>query len=267
MPPEDHPDFDHHNNVLYPKYVEDLEQRWPLVCEKCVSRVNQQLKMVNYDVKVASLGHMLARSEQPVTTPRLLELIGSAIWMARGVLWIWGHFLFLVWHLSAVLHPTGSNDIREGGWTSCLFSSVLKSGLDAKCYDVSRHQVSHYFWVPVVGFWWLYRQGSVERHPGKKLVGTWEYLKLECSTLAIRLLSRFLLGEEGRIDQKSDLFVMAHVGFFFVSLVVGVPPTLNCSDCGLLKRCYLRLRSSPLLASNLKTLRRSHFARCSPLLR
>jgi len=234
MPPEDHPDFDHHNNVLYPKYVEDMELRWPLVCEECVPRVNQKLRSVNYDAKVASLGHMLARSEQPVTTPRPLELIGSAIWMARGVFWIWGHFLFLVWHLSAVLHPAGSNGMGGARWTSCLLFSILKSELDAECHDVSHRQVSHYFWVPVIGFWWLYRQGSAERHPGKKLVGTREYLKLECSILAIRMLSWFLLGEGGRIDQKDDLFVMAHVGFFFVSLVVGVPPTLSCSNCGLL---------------------------------
>jgi hypothetical protein len=224
MPPEDHPDYDLHNDVLYPNFVKDLENRWPQVCIECGPKVKKRLKKVNYDAKVASLGHMLARSEQPNTTSshgfHPLRALKWAVWVVRGVVWVWANLLFLVWHGSAILHPSGSNSMEEPEWKQCFVASWSKSELDATCYDVSRRQASNYFIYTLFGFWWLYRQWGVEMHPEKKLVGAGEYLKLEISAVIIRFLGLILLGEHGWLQASEETTVIMHVGFFFISIIV-----------------------------------------------
>jgi hypothetical protein len=228
MPPEDHPDYEHHANVLYPRYIKDLETRYPQMCAECIPRVKQRLKQVNYDAKVASLGAMLARSsERPLGVAVEFGPVRAArwcFWTLRGVMWLWANFLFLVWHLSAIFYPTGSNGFGNPGWLQCVLSSLSKSELDGTCYDVSYRQASRYFPWTLFGFWWLYRQWDVERHPEKKLVGGREYLNIEIAVVLLRSVAWVLLREGGlMLDASEEARVQVHALFFFVSFVVGFP--------------------------------------------
>jgi hypothetical protein len=227
MPPEDNPDYDHHVNVLYPRYMKDFETRYPPVCAECIPRVKQKLKQVNYHAKVASLGHMLARSEHPSASAIAsgpFRMVKWAVWIARGAVWWWANGLFLVWHLSAIFHvPGGTTGIgmEKPGWSDCVRNSLNGSELDATCYGVSSHQASRYFPWTLLGFWWLYRQWGIERHPDKKLVGGREYLNIEMAVVFIRALSWFLLGQGGWMHSiGQEALVQIHAGFFFVSFVV-----------------------------------------------
>ncbi|KAF8545095.1 Ima1 N-terminal domain-containing protein [Trichophaea hybrida] len=227
MPPEDHPDYDHHVNVLYPRYMKDFEARYPPVCAECIPRVKQKLKQVNYHAKVASLGHMLARSAHPSASSAIasgpFRTVKWAVWVMRGVVWWWANVLYLFWHFSAILHASDSNTgigMEEPEWRDCALNSWNKSELDATCYGVSNHQASRYFPWTLLGFWWLYRQWGVEWHPDKKLVGGREYLNIEIAGALIRALSWFLLGEGGWMHSAGkDTLVQMHAGFFFISFV------------------------------------------------
>jgi hypothetical protein len=226
MPPEDHPDYDHHANVLYPRYIKDLESRYPPMCSECIPRVKQRLKQVNYNAKVASLGKMLARSsERPLTVARELGPVRTlrwCFWMLRGAVWLWANILFLVWHLSGIFYPSGSSDgFGDPGWFRCLFSSLSKSELDGTCYDASFRQISNHFLWTLLGFWWLYRQWDVEQHPEMRLLGGREYLNIEIAVLVLRIASWMLLAEGGMLlDASEEMRTQMHALFFFASFVV-----------------------------------------------
>lgn len=237
MPPEDHPDYQHHAAVLYPQYVQDFEKRYPPVCSECGPRVRQKLKEANYQAKVASLGHMLVRSERPGVPVKFgpLEGLKWIVWMVRGAVWAWANVLFLVWNLCAALYApyTSESMVTETpGWTECVLNSIEKSELDPTCYQVSHQQFSKYFPWSLLGFWWLYRQWGMDRHPEKKLVGGREYLNIEVAVVLIRLAAWILLGENGYIQTANkDTLMQFHAGFFFVSFVVGSEINLFLVQC------------------------------------
>lgn len=252
MPPDDHPDFEYHANVLFPKYMKDREARYPPMCAECIPRVKQKLKQVNYRAKVASLGHMLARSERPAARASVaafgpVRLLKWAFWVARGAVWWWANALFLLWHLSAACHhasaspplppapplsPLPPPGLRAAvglaietppRWADCARNSYAKAELDAACYVVASRDATRFFPWTLLGFWWLYRQWGVERHPDKKLVGGREYLHIEIAVALLRAAAWLLLADGGLMRSASqDLLTQVHAGFFFISVVVGL---------------------------------------------
>ena len=253
MPPDDHPDFDYHANVLFPKFMEDFEARYPPMCAECIPRVKQKLKQVNYRAKVASLGHMLARSERPAALASAaafgpMRLLKWAFWVARGAVWWWANALFLLWHLSASCHASPSlpslpslhtATISLGmesppplplplpphppRWADCARNSFANAELDYACYGVASRDATRFFPWTLLGFWWLYRQWGVERHPDKKLVGGREYLHIEIAAVFLRAAAWLLLADGGLMRSTSqDLLTQLHAGFFFISAVVGL---------------------------------------------
>jgi len=229
MPPEDHPDYNSFANTRYPNYVKELEAKYPPVCAECIPRVKQRLKQVNYDAKVATLGHMLARSEKTSAQVELkpMELLKWCFWGLRGAVWWWGNALFLVWHLSSIFHPAASaaESAVNPSWIRCVLGSFSKSEVDVACHDVSYRQASQYFPWTLLGFWWLYRQLGVEMHPEKKLVGGREYLNIEIAVAVIRTVAWLLLRQGGLIrglDEETRLH--AHALFFFTGLMVRSSP-------------------------------------------
>ena len=229
MPLEDHPDYDYYANTAYPRYIKEMEAKFPPMCAGCIPRVKQKLKQVNYDAKVASLGHMLARSERPSTPVELgpMQLLKWGFWGLRGAVWWWGNVLFLVWHFSSLFHPAASavENIANRGWIRCVLGSFSRSEFDVVCHDVSYRQASQYFPYTLFGFWWLYRQLGVEMHPEKKLVGGREYLNIEIAVVVIRTVAWLMLRQGGwmqGIDEETR--INAHALFFFIGLMVCYPP-------------------------------------------
>ncbi|CCX06834.1 Ima1 N-terminal domain-containing protein [Pyronema domesticum] len=224
MPPEDHPDYDKHVNVLYPRYIKEFEARYPQMCENCSPKAKQLLKANNYNAKVRSLGMMLARTEQPGGASRsrgLLKFLKFGVWVARGAVWWWANAIFLLWHLSAFIHATTEETgigMEQPTWNDCFIGSYEKQELDHRCYGVSNHHVSRYFPFTLLGFWWLYRQFEVERHPDKKLVGGREFLNIEIFVVIIRFAAWILLREGGILQSESrQIITQVHAGFLIIS--------------------------------------------------
>lgn len=239
LPPEDHPDYDEHVNYLFPQRQKELEERWPAVCTDCAPKVNDRIRTSNYQVKVASLGQMLARSSSFQTAAvggkpdgrgsSGKEKLVNVVWWLRGGVWCYFHFLALAWHGTAALHPSEAfgMDLAAAEWGSCVRRSGAAGAVDVHCYGVAAAQVAR--WIPwsVLGFFWVYRERGLQKYPHKKLVGSHEYLKLECFVYVFRLATWYFVAPGGRLEFTEETFGRLHLGLFFLSLVVCLPSSMN----------------------------------------
>lgn len=239
LPPEDHPDYDEHVNYLFPLRRKELEERWPAVCADCAPKVNDRIRTSNYQVKVASLGQMLARSsgyEAAAKGGESDHLDNSGwkkfervAWWFRGGVWSYFHFLALAWHGSAALHSREAfgMDISVASWPTCVLRSVAAGELDVHCYGVAAGQAAR--WIPfsALGVFWIYRERDLLKYPHKKLVGAKEYFKLECCIYVFRLMSWYFVAPGGSLEFTEETFARLHLGLLFLSLVVCLP--LLCS--------------------------------------
>ncbi|KAL0635640.1 hypothetical protein Q9L58_005366 [Maublancomyces gigas] len=230
LPPEDHPDYDEHANYLFPLRRKELEERWPAVCPDCAPKVNDRIRTSNYQVKVASLGQMLARSSGYEAAAKGgkpedhgssgLKKLERVVWWLRGGVWSYFHLLMLVWHGSAALHPSESLglDLSVASWPTCVLRSVAAVNADAHCYGVA---AGHAGWIPfsALGFFWIYRERDLLRYPHKKLVGAREYLKLECCIYVFRLVSWYFVAPGGSLELTEEAFARLHLGLFLFSFV------------------------------------------------
>ncbi|KAH8145372.1 uncharacterized protein LAJ45_10655 [Morchella importuna] len=200
LPPEDHPDYDEVVSVQFPKYRATLEERWPQVCARCAPRVNERIRTSNYQVKVASLGQMLART-------------------SGGAVWCYFHVLMIVWHGAALVQPAVAMEMETevASWGSCVLRSAVAGEVDVHCYGVAAQQAR---WVPwsLVGFFWIYRERGLQRQPHKKLVGSREYFRLEMAIYVFRMLCWYFV-TPGGVPLTEEAFTMVHLGLFFLSFL------------------------------------------------
>ncbi|RPB17391.1 hypothetical protein P167DRAFT_541438 [Morchella conica CCBAS932] len=226
LPPEDHPDYDEVVSVQFPKYRATLEERWPQVCARCAPRVNERIRTSNYQVKVASLGQMLARTSGYEAAKKGGEEKGggkkrleTAVWVARGAVWCYFHVLMIVWHGAALVQPAVAMEMETevASWGSCVLRSAVAGEVDVHCYGVAAQQAR---WVPwsLVGFFWIYRERGLQRQPHKKLVGSREYFRLEMAIYVFRMLCWYFV-TPGGVPLTEEAFTMVHLGLFFLSFL------------------------------------------------
>ncbi|KAI5784605.1 Ima1 N-terminal domain-containing protein [Geopyxis carbonaria] len=222
LPPEDHPDYDYTARVLLPKHIAELEARWPPVCATCGPKVSKRIRKSNYEAKVASLGHMRARTDRVRGAGRSAweakRVLSTLLWLVRGAVWCGGHVAFLAWHGSRMMSPRESWGMEEPTWRRCVQQSMKLGEMDAVCADVAAAFVGRWAWVSLIGFNWMYREWQLENHPEKKLVGAWEYIRLEMATIVIRFAGWYLLGPGG-VNFTEDAAQRIHIAFFLITLM------------------------------------------------
>lgn len=90
LPPDDDPDY-HIYLSAFPSYKAFLEERYPMVCDLCSSRVQQHLAKKNYFAKSSVLGEWLLNSKKTFNLrknqPRSFLSARLLIWGVRGVGW------------------------------------------------------------------------------------------------------------------------------------------------------------------------------------
>ncbi|RPA94709.1 hypothetical protein L873DRAFT_1700443 [Choiromyces venosus 120613-1] len=232
LPPDDHPDLDYHINVLFPRFQKELEERFPLVCADCAPRANEQIRSKNYKAKVESLRQMLARSGDPSRTreekAKSWGLFERLVWMLRGCVWCYSHFIVAAWAGAAMLFPDRAAGMvlgsHEDTWASCISRSLEDSKIVSDCYEVtSRHALNFLPWS-ILGFFWIYWESSLQKHPQKKLVGASEYLWMEIGVLLFRMAC-WAAFAYFKLTFSEDIMLRIYLGIFFFSVMVG---SLSC---------------------------------------
>lgn len=201
------------------------------MCARCAPRVNERIRTSNYQVKVASLGQMLARTSGYEAAKKGGEEKGggnkrleTAVWVARGAVWCYFHVLMIVWHGAALVQPVVAMEMETevASWGSCVLRSVVAGEVDVHCYGVAAQQAR---WIPLslVGFFWIYRERGLQSQPHKKLVGSKEYFRLEMAIYVFRMLCWYFV-TPGGVALTEESFTMVHLGLFFLSFLVCCVP-------------------------------------------
>ena len=122
LPDEDDPEYDKYASSL-DAYRNELEDRYPQVCENCLPRVQDQIRAAGYAAKADNLRRMIDRSREhsrTVQTSRqtwTLRLIALAKWV-----YVSSVVVAFVWHamgLTMVLED-GMDASEDISWSRCL---------------------------------------------------------------------------------------------------------------------------------------------------
>jgi hypothetical protein len=195
--------------------------------------VNDRIRTSNYKVKVASLGKMLARSGNRDVTPdgrsggvTLKKTFERIIWLCRGYVWCYSHFVMLAWTGTGLLFPErvagvalGVEEEAMASWGSCIVRSLERGDVVADCYGVAARDATRFIPWSLLGFFWIYRELGLERFPERKLVGAKEYIWLEAGIYVFRMLC-WALFARGGLSFPGEVMVRIHLGMFFLSIVV-----------------------------------------------
>lgn len=157
------------------------------------------------------------------------ERFERAVWWFRGGVWCYFHCLMLVWHGSAMLHPSVAldMDLSVGSWLTCALRTAATREVDTHCYGVAARQAARFVPYSVLGLVWIYRERDLQKYPHKKLVGAQEYRNLECCIYVVRLISWYFVAPGGTFELTEQTFARLHLGLFFFSLVVCVSLSLS----------------------------------------
>jgi hypothetical protein len=135
LPDEDDPEYDKYAASL-DAYRNELEDRYPQVCQDCLPRVQDQIRAAGYAAKADNLRRMIDRSREhsrTVHTSRqtwTLRLIALAQW-----LYISSVVAALLWHtmgLTMILED-GMDVSEDIGWSRCLKQAFSLGRADESC--------------------------------------------------------------------------------------------------------------------------------------
>lgn len=215
--------------------------------------MNNKIRTSNYKVKVASLGQMLARSgsrdwrsgtgSAGMSPRRMFE---KTVWLLRGFVWCYSHLLMLAWTGTGLLFPDRAAGLTLGvqeeatSLGTCLWRSFEQRDVAADCYEVMAGQATQFIPWSMLGFFWIYWEAGLERHPEKKLVGAKEYIWLEAGIYAFRMLCWAFIAR-GWLTLPREVAVRVHLGMFFLSFMVGLSPIslASANSLNYSQRCFL----------------------------
>ncbi|KAF2745658.1 hypothetical protein M011DRAFT_478813 [Sporormia fimetaria CBS 119925] len=184
LPDEDDP--------TYPKYLASadahrraLERRYPLVCEKCIGKVRDQVRAAGYAARTDNLRRILENSKQY----KLIYCTPKQRWILRAVtvgkvLYFCSLGLGLLWHaLCATSGPKGSSKVVD-----CWISMRANVWLDQQL-DVSRITglVPLALAIDLVTIWWNPHLRLKIARPGGKMKGLKPLWIVRLLVLAARL--------------------------------------------------------------------------------
>jgi hypothetical protein len=154
----------------------------------------------------------------------------KTVWLLRGFVWCYSHLLMLAWTGTGLLFPDRAAGLALGveeatSLGSCLWRSFEQRDVVADCYEVMAGQATWFIPWSLLGFFWIYWEVGLERHPEKKLVGAQEYIWLEAAIYAFRMLC-WALFARGWFALPGEVAMRVHLGMFFLSFMVGFSLTL-----------------------------------------
>ncbi|KAI9882068.1 MAG: hypothetical protein M1823_006189 [Watsoniomyces obsoletus] len=179
----------------YPVHLQNLEQRYPQVCETCEPRVKERIRNAGYLAKTDHLRRMLHRSKGAELGKNRWECGWRGMVLFLGALAWWGsHLLQCIWHIQQMLTVSGELFVGGGGRISFVnrvvqaLAYIVEDGLDGK------NLIRGTFILGGMSVWWNNRlMGRLRRSDGR-LEGLKEYYKLQVMVWLMRVVALWVLG-------------------------------------------------------------------------
>ncbi|KAF2005016.1 hypothetical protein P154DRAFT_484498 [Amniculicola lignicola CBS 123094] len=222
LPDPDDPLYDQYE-ASAESYRAELEERYPPVCERCVGRVNDQIRAAGYTAKTDHLRRVLERSkavtqQQHTGRERLLRI---AIFLGR-----WGYLASLgvgvVWNIMGARLAPGYavEEVLLFSWGLCLRQAASSLRIHSNCFS-SPDVLQLVRWSLVADgltFWWNPQLEHKLDRPGGRMQGLTLLWLARLAVLAMRIWT-YSFHQHVALDNIGYFyeFHCAGVGLLFLS--------------------------------------------------
>ncbi|GAO48489.1 hypothetical protein SAICODRAFT_7492 [Saitoella complicata NRRL Y-17804] len=228
LPSEDDPDYETYLSA-YPAYKENLEERYPQICEMCAPKVRERLARNNYVAKASVVGGWLERSKKGEGEVEgrgrggAVRALWTVVWVVRGVGWWVVTVVMLAWYLSGIHYPRehlASLHIPPQVLDFPTFWSSSIPLTSPTALALFRRYINTLTPYSTFVVFWNYKWLAAERIPGAKIVGTRENIKCMAVLHALRLVSSHVLGGKWVRIEDEEVYAKVSLGFLVVSIMI-----------------------------------------------
>ncbi|ORY12255.1 Ima1 N-terminal domain-domain-containing protein [Clohesyomyces aquaticus] len=223
LPDEDDPEYSKYEASV-DKYRDEVERRYPPVCDKCVDNVQKQIRAAQYAANTDHLRRMLEfsrrhRAEHDTHRQRLLlRLISFAKWTYRGSI-----FLGLVWHAFGVLLSpnTEACERRWFNWDVCLSQAVSIRAVERACFDSPpvMQLVKYALVADLLTFWWNPQLKAKISKPGGRMRGLTSQWLLRLAVVALRFGFVYWCQQLDLLSDDLQIFRISHGAMLAVIVI------------------------------------------------
>ncbi|EPY52124.1 integral inner nuclear membrane protein Ima1 [Schizosaccharomyces cryophilus OY26] len=185
LPEHNHPDYKAYE-AAFPKYKESLEEKFPIVCDKCYDPVHKQLEANNYEAKNHVLGQWLVQSKEKLySTPSSSKNSFSVtIWVLRGIGFLLFYSHAMGWHLYHSIIPT---------FFPLFAQKILNQLSRFFLLSLSLSQGAMITWLGFFVIFWNPYWLVLTRDSSTSLYGREQYIRSQLISILIRLTSVYIL--------------------------------------------------------------------------
>ncbi|GAD93242.1 conserved hypothetical protein [Paecilomyces variotii No. 5] len=211
----------------YPKFRQNLEERYPQVCQNCEPRIKERIRQAGYEAKSDHLRRMMERSKTGRAARKARNRNWRSVLVFAGALGYWASVAGqLAWSfmgsLSAKSMPSDSGDaLNLSSFTTCVTQSVLTRRVDGYCSSGLAHYAGLALLLGILSLWWNPKlRFKVEGRTGR-FIGLGEYYKVQLIVLVLRSAFWAVLKDPSTSGLRADLPPALHA-FMMVFTILSV---------------------------------------------
>ncbi|KAN0085356.1 Ima1 N-terminal domain containing protein [Elaphomyces granulatus] len=212
----------------YPHFRQNLEERYPQVCENCESRVKAGIHQAGYVAKADHLRRMMERSRTGRAARKARNRNWRSLLVSAGAVGYWGSVAGqLSWNLMGAMKSKGAvSDQWEpasSSLLSCIRQAIETQRVETQCSSDLVPYAGLALALSIITLWWNPKlRLKVEGRNGR-FVGLGEYYKLQLILIVMRFVAWALLKDPDAANMPSSLLPVLHacVAAFTIMGVVG----------------------------------------------
>ncbi|KAF2467045.1 uncharacterized protein BDR25DRAFT_267847 [Lindgomyces ingoldianus] len=190
LPDDDDPDYTKYEASV-DAFRDELERRYPPVCDKCVHTVQKQIRAAQYTANTDHLRRILQFSKrnraQHDTTKQawLLRVVFAAKWIYYASVAVG-----IVWHLFGIMlqSDTGSGAATVFDWPLCLEQALTAFAVERFCFNSPpvMLQIKYTLVADLLTFWWNPQLETKINRAGGRMRGLTSQWLLRLVVVAVR---------------------------------------------------------------------------------
>ncbi|OJJ47474.1 hypothetical protein ASPZODRAFT_63117 [Penicilliopsis zonata CBS 506.65] len=229
FPPSDDPAYSAYEKE-YPLFRQNLEERYPQVCERCEPRVTQRIRQTGYEAKSDHLRRMMDRSKAGRAARQARSRNWRSVLVFAGALGYWGSVAGqLAWDSMAALN--GGEPFQEEIETS-ISSSLILSCMDETVRVGRIPGRCSFDLVPLAGLslvmgilslWWNPKLRLKVEGKGGRFSRLGEYYRVQLIVMVVRCVFWAVLKDPSSSGLQADLRSALHwfmLAFTLLSVLI-----------------------------------------------
>ncbi|KAJ9261550.1 hypothetical protein DTO195F2_4080 [Paecilomyces variotii] len=211
----------------YPKFRQNLEERYPQVCQNCEPRVKERIRQAGYEAKSDHLRRMMERSKTGRVARKARNRNWRSLLVFAGALGYWASVAGqLAWSIMGSLNaenaPSDCGDaLTLSSFAACVTQSVITRRVDDYCSAGLASYAGIALLLGILSLWWNPKlRFKVEGRTGR-FVGLGEYYKVQLIVMVLRSAFWAVLKDPSTSGLRADLPPALHA-FMIVFTILSV---------------------------------------------